>query len=221
MVQENREFIDFSHSFFLWETFSGSEGRFQVESTTTIISDGNKEELSLLSSVMACDVYGDNPLFRDPHYLFEAVFGQDMVKVFRTYQSKTDHTVNRITDLFAKTQLRIKKATYAKLDNFRDMVEATRNGTHLLGQVRFNSDQKNVINIKFPIKHINVSEKKKEFQVETGKILFYQDSVRESILAYLSFKDLDTINFLTQDGCLSKIVSYKAEVEIYKKNNTI
>ena len=221
MMQENMEFIDFSNSFFLWKTLSGSCGRFHLESMSSILYDGKKEDLYLLSSVMACNVYGENPLFHDPPYLYEAVFGNNEVKIFRTYQNKTDNSINVISDIFEKTQLLINKATYSKLDCFQDIFEATRNGYQLFGHIRYNNEKNKAIIIQFPVKHINVSEKQKIFQIETGKIIFYKDSLQKSLLAYLSFKDLDTINFLTQDGAINTIECYKAEIEIYRKNNTI
>ena len=216
-VNNEVEMTDFSNSFFLWETVSGSEGRFNVESITEVISGDKKEEFVVLSSVMACDVYGKNPLFHDPPYLFEAVFGAHNVKIFRTYQNKTGNTTNGITDLFKSIRFINKTELYKKLETFDEISEAVRTGCDLIGQAKYIADNNNIIIVKFPVKHINISEKTKEFQVETGKILLYLDSLEKSLLAYLAFKNLNEINFLTQDGSTSKTINYNAKIDIYKK----
>ena len=210
----NENIIDFKNSFFLWETLSGSEGRFNPESVTEV----NNEAFLLLSSVMACDVYGKNPLFHDPPYLFEAVFGNNDVKIFRTYKNKTANTTSKKNDLFKTLQYLINTSIHQKLETFDEIAESARTGCQLSGQARYEIDNREVL-IKFPIKHINVSKKKREFQVETGKVLFYQDSLEKSVLAYLAFKNFDIINFLTQDGNRNKILSYNAEIEIHSKNS--
>ena len=225
MINEEVEMTDFSNSFFLWETVSGSEGRFNLESITEVISGDKKEEFLLLSSVMACDVYGKNPLFHDPSYLFEAVFGAHNVKIFRTYQNKTGHTTNRITDMFKSTRFLNNTEMYYKLESFKEISEAVRIGYDLLGQAKYKTGNNDIITVKFPVKHINISEKTKEFQVETGKILFYLDSLEKSLLAYLAFNNFNEINFLAQDGRLNSVLSYEVEINIYRtirnENNLI
>jgi len=210
--------IDFSNSFFLWETTSGSEGRFIVESITEIINDDRKDIFLLLSSVMACDVYGQPPLFHNPPYLFEAVFGINDVKIFRTYLSKTDHSVNRITDLFKSTKFLCKTSLYHKLESFDMIAESVRKGCSLVGEVYYTTDNEDIITIKFPIKHINISEKKRIFQVETGKHLFYQESLEKSSLAFLAFNNFFEINFMIQDENTNSVYSQNAKVNIYKLN---
>ena len=216
-VNEQVEMTDFSNSFFLWETVSGSEGRFNLESITEVISGDKKEEFLLLSSVMACDVYGKNPLFHDPPYLFEAVFGAQNVKIFRTYQNKTENTTNKTSDLFKSTRFINNTEIYKKLETFDDISVAVRTGCDLLGQAKYNTENNNIIIVKFPVKHINISEKTKEFQVETGKIFYFQGSLEKSLLAYLAFKNFNEINFLSHDGKASKMINYNAKIDIYKK----
>ena len=217
-MNEKLEFTDFLHSFFLWETISDSEGRFNVESITEVICGDKKEEFLLLSSVMACDVYGNNPLFLDPPYLYEAVFGNNDVKIFRTFQNRTRNTINKKTDLFKSTRFLNEKCLFNKLNTFGEIANAVRNGCGLIGRVIYGEETNNRLIVTFPIKHINISEKKKEFQVETGKILCYQGSLENSLLAYLAFKNFDDINFLMQDGNTSKVLNYKAKIDIFTKN---
>ncbi len=214
---ESHFLTDFTTSQFLWETSSGSTGRFSLESTAEIVKNGNSTGIFVLSGVMACDVYGKDPLFLQPPYLFEAVFSDKEVKIFRTYQNKTDHTAHKINELFRSVKPLVKKESFYRLKSFKEIEETVYAGQLLVGQVRYVNDIREIITLTFPIKHINVSNSKNEFQVETGKVLYFQHSLQASQPAYLAFNNFETINFLIENEASKEIKSHKAQVYIYKK----
>ena len=212
---ERDSLIDFSSSFFLWETLSGSIGRFHLESVTDIIHEDRFERIVLLQGVMACDVYGKNPLFHAPPYLFEASFTKNEVKFFRTYQSKTANTVHRVNEIFKSSDLHEKYRTYRQLSTISEIHEATVNGENMIGTILYQNKHDKTIRITFPIKHINISLSLQEFQVETGKILIYPDSFKNIRTAYIAFKNFDDINFLIFDHPNNSIENFKAKILIY------
>ena len=212
---ERDSLFDFSSSFFLWETKSGSIGRFHIECVADILYEDYSERIVLLSNVMACDVYGKEPLFHNPSYLYEASFTKNEVKFFRTYHSKTANTVHRINEIFKSSNFHEEYCTYKRLSSISEIHEATVSGKNLIGSVLYKNKHDKTIRITFPIKHINISPSLQELQVETGKVLYYSDSFKNLRTAYLAFKNFDNINFLILDIPNNNIESFNAKILIY------
>ena len=214
---ERDSLFDFSSSFFLWELNSGSLGRFHIESVTDILYEDYLERIALLNGVMACDVYGNDPLFHNPSYLYEASFTNNTVKYFRTFQFKTANTVGQINEIFKKVDLHEKYCTYRQLYTFSEIHEATVNGEILIGMLNYQNKYGKSLKITFPIKHINISQSLQEFQVETGKVIFYPDNFNNIKTAYIAFKNLYSVNFLILDSDGDYTVNLKANISIYAK----
>lgn len=97
---EEIRLCDPAASWFCWRTRSGSRGRWAVEALLRT----EEETFVLLGRVMACEVYGRDPLFRDPPYAFQALFGRERFKFFRTYgNGDRDDTVRDVREVFSET----------------------------------------------------------------------------------------------------------------------
>lgn len=199
--------IDFSQSYFTWHTHEGSYGRFNVESICAIydINDRLIDTIYGLNGVMACKVYGDSPLFHDPSFFYQAVFSDKSIKIFRSfipYQEKD--SIHQIDSLFTNVERHIHPLKEEELILISEAEEVdlplARNKAFVC-QIRFNNDQFK-FDLRFKVKHINYSRRKKAFQVETGPVSvvdFDQNDERwidNSTQAYVSFNVFSELDFL-------------------------
>jgi hypothetical protein len=191
------ESIDFSRSFCTWLLKEQSGyGRFTIEAVlrTSI------EEFLLLSGVMAANVYGKENLILKPTYEFAAVFGKSRYRVFRThalYNEKQD-TTDIISDRFQAVERHLTRVSVSALSTPQQIIEATRNNKMLNAHMRLPRCE-----LIFPVKHMNVQTDTKNFQVETGPILFPSDFQNVDLNSFKQvftvFNRLDEAEFAVRD----------------------
>ncbi len=206
--------IDFASSYFLWETHSGSLGRFQVESIT-ILQHEDDNFIWLLTPAVACEVYGKNPLFCEPPYFFTSVFNKDMVKIFRNYRKKNADTVNKVSDIFSSIKPLLHEALRQKIVCIEDLKLAVTSGKQIIGKFRVETKEIPFQTIYFPVKHINISVNTNEFQVETGLVLYHPKLFKNSAVAFIAFNNYTTVDFMIFENNSYIQKSLNGTVELY------
>lgn len=176
--------VDFNNSFISWSTPGGSFGRFNAEA---YLHYKNTDWL-MGTEVMACNVYDEGKLFKEPYYSFQPLFSKDECKVFRTYglNGKTDDTTFKPSEQFQEHSLTIKE-----IDSYSEtkIDSGTKNKNHY--QCVINTQH---YKLQFPIKHINTKMETEQFQVETGPIAFpYNNGI---CAAYVAFNKLNAFEVL-------------------------
>jgi hypothetical protein len=170
--------IDFGRSFITWRTKDDSFGRFNIESILNVSSfDGRLiDSIITTSSVIACDVYGDYPLFKSPPYLYQSIISNQSIKIFRTHQiDKNCDTVEPINKYFKEIKTNIIAVKNSKLlKNNLQISDAVFNNKTIVGNCLLKSNNLSY-EIIFPVKHINISLVKDAFQIETGVIGFVEN----------------------------------------------
>jgi len=213
---------DFQRSTYIWETKTGSVGRFKVESILEVIE--NKQIIDTffcLSSVYACNMYVPEDLFREPHYRYQAVFSKTHVKIFRTYENGCfDHSVNEIHDVFNKVQPIITYKNVRIESEFSVIAETVLKGSQLDCCISL-SDNRRQYRFIIPIKHININHEKKMYQVETGPLIIFPETNKLLYsfgLGYCSFNNLSKVHFIKISETHRKVYTYNGGVEILVEN---
>lgn len=197
--------IDFSRSYFIWLTHENSYGRFDIESICKVYDDEDNriDTIYGLYGVMACDVYGEPPLFYSPSFFYQAIFNKSHVKVLRSFSLHQEKdSIQRIDEKFSETKPHI---SYVKNEktiplNTLDEIQSNLNKNKpFVAQIRFNRAEY-TFELLFTVKHINCSISNKMFQVETGPIALpkenYPNLIDSCYHAYVAFNNFDTVNFL-------------------------
>ena len=202
--------INFSQSYLTWETYDESRGRFDIESICSIDDRQNKikESFCGLSGVMACDVYGESPLFYSPSFHYQAMFSESHVKIMRSFYPEQDKdTFQAIGDKFSSIKKEIcylGEEEKMLLENFDEINDVVINQKPLVGQVNIETNSL-AIELVFPVRHINTSVKKQMFQVETGSVLMInldkgvEKTMKSLVPAFVSFNNFKEIDFLLYD----------------------
>lgn len=197
--------LDFNQSFLKWKTKEYSEAIFKIESTFKA-NDGIIWYLS--SSVLAGNVYADNNLPKIPMYHFLWALSNSESIIYRYYNNNQNHS--RITNnWFNKTEIVSTYNECQRILTFEDLITCFKRNAGLIVEVEVNS---NIIS--FPIKHINILEDRKQFQIETGPVLFdHGGYLRPCFIHFNEFKKI----YISYDyPHLSNLYdSYSAEVIIY------
>lgn len=204
-MSPHESIVDFDNSF---ATFivkgSSSYGRFRLESVTTVRRGNLSEEYLLLAPVMACDVYGNGRLFREPPYMYQALFSGENFKIFRTYLPgmRQDNSNGRVEELFEglKKSLRTKDAH--RLSDKNEVISAAMAHKPLSARIMFKGVSDSTVSVEFPIKHLNVHPDQEAFQVETGTVAI--PDVDECAMhrtdgynvAYVAFNSFDAADIL-------------------------
>ena len=199
--------INFSQSYVRWKTNTNSYGRFNLESVFMVYNKEGKaiDSLYSLYGVMACDVYGEAPLFYRPSFFYQAIFSDNMVKVIRNftpYQQKD--SVENISKSFSELDKFITYADESEVkevstkDNLKQCILENKT---LNAEITFEEGEY-TYELQFPVKHINYSSSKEMFQVETGPVamidleLKNEDLISNSSLAYVAFNNYNEADFL-------------------------
>lgn len=242
MTEETIELIDFNKSYLTWLTKDNSYGRFNIEAVCEIEDLINKatETYYLLSTVMACDVYGKKSLFRNPSYTFTAIFSSKEFKRIRNYTSlgKIDIDYGAISDAFKSTEIRLNKS-YCRRTEINHIGGLIKDAECLISCVDLVDYHPNyTVKIIFPIKHINYRRNHVvEFQMETGMVILpnylskSQILIKDISLAYIAFNSLDKvqIHFQTSDHNgeiefntkekIEQVISLETVTKIYSNLN--
>lgn len=211
------ELIDFDNSYITWLTKDDSYGRFNIEavSQTENVETGITNNFYLLSTVMACNVFGKNDLFHYPAYTFTAIFSKDKIKRIRNYSDKINNNsdIKFITDIFKNVNYHIELRKYAELNNTENIIETTLKNQKIIAVIENKIDEINNIKYIFPVKHINVKHVPSgQFQVETGPIISHVNNTNFSFdslsLFFVAFNNCKSYNLIAHD-----------DFESYKRGN--
>lgn len=200
--------IDFSQSYVTWHTHNNSCGRFQLESLCAISNSEGVlvETLYGLNGVMAGDVYGTSPLLYSPSFFYQAIFTTSQVKIQRSFFPEEEKdSLQAIEQLFSHVEFNTLQQEESKeILSYPEIREATLANQSIVGQLNYKKEDIS-IELFFPVKHINVSDVKQKFQVETGSIVIPNfDEKPDNWLevanqAYLAFNNFEAADFLLYD----------------------
>lgn len=221
------ERIDFDNSYITWLTTDDSYGRFNIEAVCQIenIQTGITNNFYLLSTVMACNVYGKKDLFHDPPYTFTAIFSKDSIKRIRNYSDQINNNsdIKFITDVFKDVNYHIELKKYAELNNTENIIETTLKNQKIIAVIENKIDEITNIKYIFPVKHINVKKVPSlQFQVETGPILFNKNnyySLDELNSFYIAFNNLEYYKIIPRNLTNKiTIISISGKISLLSKN---
>jgi hypothetical protein len=181
-----------------------------LESICTVYNqqEESKNTFYGLNGVMACNVYGESPLFYSPSFYYQAIFSESDVKIMRSfYPEQEKDSVQKIEDKFSHVKSEIcylaqeEKKELKNLEEINAVIESTK---PIVGQVKFVQEEFE-IELLFPVKHINTSVTKQQFQVETGSVLMLDlekemdGSIKNLTQAFISFNNYTAVDFLLYD----------------------
>lgn len=171
------EKIDFTASRIQWETLKdGSRGFFPVESTCCWQAGGSgqAETYVLSAGVLAGDVYGKGSLCKIPSYYFQVIAGIHHHSILRTPMLEQDElgadSVSAHQGTFAVFKISLIRKTGLFLPDFAKLNEAADQHRRITCQLRLAAKQGNWL-IEFPAKHLNLRDRDKAWQLETGPVL--------------------------------------------------
>jgi hypothetical protein len=223
---------DFEKSFITFVVKGYSNyGRFKLESVTTVRKGDVEEKFILLSPVMACDVYGKESLFKDPPYLYQALFSNNHYKIFRTYLPgmRQDNNSGCIEELFEGLEKCFMNKEALRLTDNKEIIAATMANRPLTARMTFENINGFNISAEFPIKHINVHPEREVFQVETGTAAFPNitnnamnkiENFNVLYLAFSSFLQIDMSLFPESNSfrkkcCISLFADKGEDVNVF------
>ena len=176
-----RKIVDFRSSSVSW--LGESEGTFKIASMLKLNRPNKPAELfALTENILAGNVYAKQKLIKSPPYLFQFVMSKNYQKIMRTdldnrqfylfplraFRKKIKDTEG---DIFHdKTHLDI-RYRQARLNDVDDIFLKNRVCFDRTARLSFSKDQIE-FSAEFPIRHLNTRSHSKEWQVETGPVLF-------------------------------------------------
>lgn len=170
--------LDFKTSSIGWKLKNGSLGLFTIDSS--LKEKKNKQTNYLANTVIAGNVYGKSILPIVPNYNFQWLTNGKNQVIFRSFSNnkiKIDTRKSYKVDKFILNIKRTQKIEISIHDLFNDYSLFNMSLICIIDL----SDQI----IEFPIKHININPLTKEFQVETGPLLFKKSN--KFISAFIFF----------------------------------
>jgi len=191
---------DFHNSSIRWITRQeNSVGIFNVDSVLRVSSkskaSASEKVFALGSGVLAGNMYHDQDLAVDPPYFFQIACSDKDHVIFRTYlhsdyhkkieacndKGRATRTADPNKKKFKSLKPYIVRKKALKLDNFDTLYSACRQDRldrlDLSGKIEYETQSGYVVEIEFPVKHINFIKRKKIWQMETGPILFAGRSI--------------------------------------------
>lgn len=135
---------------------------------------GSTNFYCLGSQVLAGHVYGTGGLVIRPTYLFQIAASQDRHKIFRTYlqHRPASDSSGRNAGKFKEMNLRVVKQTAVVLHDFAAIEQHFDKYSQFSARIPLPQDGTTVIEMEFPVKHINLQRTQRRFHIETGPILF-------------------------------------------------
>ena len=231
----SNKIVDFSKSDFSW--LGDSKGKFKIASIITITKERTiKNRYILTENVLAGNVYSEKNLIKTPSYLFQLIASKKYQKIFRTdldskfynlslknlFRSNILDTEGNIFGDNLNFNIKYKSSYYNK--NFEDL-NKNFSSFSFNSRISFKNNGETFI-IEFPIKHLNLNEKNKEWQVETGPIIFpilNNDtySLIPSFVFFNSFNKIDVfLDYPLKKRKLKKfknniIKEFKCKIELF------
>ena len=173
--------VDFRCSSVSW--LGDSEGTFKIASVLKISRpDGTEELFALTENVLAGNVFAKQKLIKSPPYLFQLVISKNYQKIMRTdldnhqfwpspkrvFRNKVKDTEGNIFREKIQFNLKYRRSRVNDVDDIflknRVSFDRVARLSFLENQIKFSAE--------FPIRHLNTRCHSKEWQVETGPVLF-------------------------------------------------
>lgn len=201
--------VDFRSSSVSW--LGESEGTFKIASVLKILHPGGIEELFVLTeNVLAGNVYAKQKLIKSPPYLFQLVMSKNYQKIMRTdlnnhqfwlpskhaFKKKVKDTEGNIFRDRTHFNLKYRRSRLNEVDdiflNNRISFDRAARLSFSKNQIEFSAE--------FPIRHLNTRSHSKEWQVETGPVLFPIFSKKinkiELVPSFVFFNSLSFVDIL-------------------------
>lgn len=201
--------IDFRSSSVSW--LGESVGTFKIASVLEIFRpDGTKELFALTENVLAGNVYAKQKLIKSPPYLFQLIMSKNYQKIMRTdldnhlfwffpkraFRNKVRDTEGKIFRDRTHFNLKYRKSRINDVDDIflKNLVKFDRTArlSFSKNQIEFSAE--------FPIRHLNTKSHSKEWQVETGPVLFPVFSKKvnkiELVPSFVFFNSLSFVDIL-------------------------
>ncbi len=211
--------VDFERSRICWGFGSiNSHGSFKIEAILRVYdaSDFIEESFVLSAGVLAGNVYAPDKLVKQPAYNFQIAASSTRHVIFRTYtESKLFSWKSLVArgrerdsygenQLFEPLDLKLHSKDVKKIESNEEIESHLLNCSDFTCLIHFPLLNNLRLELEFPVKHINFHPTSKEFQVETGPILFVcpefflkgkRDLLRELIPSFIHFSSLNRADF--------------------------
>jgi hypothetical protein len=215
--------------------------RLQVESRCLLLNAQGEtiEEFFQFASCKSEDTYGKENLFLNPNYDFNGVFSRNHYVLFRVrapLDVKTYAERGVVKERFEDALFKIRPASQVKvLKTNAEMIEATLQGLALIGrtEIRDARTGRRAI-LEYPIKTMNVNDRRGIYQVDTGPLVFPDFHAKASRpvdmleLAYVAYNAPAEAYFILQrptplelDGREGCVVGHYSEIRRMPATNTV
>jgi hypothetical protein len=181
--------INFQKSDIRWVTAKEkSLGVFQLESVLRFWSGAAAEskQYALGAAVLAGNMYVDEGLCKDPPYMFQLAVGLSEHVIFRTGLSyrmggtaSQPESVQRIRDtfganhqIFDSIDINMVMEPGLPLRDYADIAAHCSRRGYFTGLVTIDLPIAGRIEMEFPVKHLNLLPSRKQWQLESGPVLF-------------------------------------------------
>jgi hypothetical protein len=185
----------------------GNQARINIEGRCIYhnLKENVVQDFYKFASCKSENTYASKDLFMDPNYDFSGVYNRDNFVIFRSKQFHSESyaergpSKNRFEDI--RVQL-IEEKKYQKLEDNRQIVNATLLGHRLVGRTLFKRSETENIIIEYPVKTINVNDIDWIYQVDTGPIVLPHPKkinlpILDSLeLAFIAFNTTDISYFV-------------------------
>ena len=213
--------IDFQNSSMTWlGEARESYGRFALESLCFLRDEPTASTIfyCLGAQVLAGHVYGTDGLVIKPNYLFQIVASQNSHAIFRTYlrHRPASDSSGLNAGKFKEMNLRVVRQAAVVLHDFAAIEQHFDKYSQFSARITLPQEGATVIEIEFPVKHMNLQRVQRRFHIETGPILFpmrihsgwnTDHSLPEFNAAFIHFNCFDkieiTLNVPTRAGLRS------------------
>ena len=215
--------------------------RLQVESRCLLLDAKGQtvEEFFQFASCKAEHTYAQENLFQDPNYDFSGVFSRDHYVLFRAHAPQDPKLYaerGTVRNRFEDVLFQIREARDVKvLRTDSEKVQATLQGLPLIGRTEIRDERSGRRAVlEYPIKTMNVTDRKQIYQVDTGPIVFpdFRAPAARPVdmleLAYVAFNAPGEAYFilqrptpLKQAGNQACLVSHYSEIRRMPAKNTV
>jgi hypothetical protein len=184
--------------------------RFWVESRLRVIDEktGRTEDYYQCGSCKSEDTFAPSHLFYSDNYDFTPVFGPQYGIVYRrkAYLNPNYKTCPEAADMWGGQLYKLKEPEYCMLlESNEDIRKATHDAVPLVAQTELYNTEFGLRTImEYPVKTMNIHDRKNMYQVDTGPVLLMdlsancERTVDAISLAYVAFNAPDFADFVIE-----------------------
>ena len=231
--------LDYAHAF-ICTVGDGNAPRFWVESRCRLIdeTDGSFTDYYQCGSCKSEDTFAEKDLFKDPNYDFLPVFSKEHTAIFRRHAYRNDNYVQYMetTNMWGGALFEVQEAhPLQRLDDNEKILLATRKRLPIVTQTEiWDAKAQMRAIIECPVKTMNIDEKRRIYQVDTGIVLFpdlskqYERKIEAFSLAYIAFNAPHFADFvieqptpIVEDGKEIACVYHYSGIRSLEARNTV